>query len=56
MDTYAADADEVVEKLDLKDAVHIGHSTGGGEVTRYVASMGRAASRSGAYQRDSAAF
>ena len=38
MDTYADDAFEVVKKLDLKNAVHIGHSTGGGEVTRYVAS------------------
>jgi hypothetical protein len=37
MDTYADDAFEVVKKLDLKNAVHIGHSTGGGEVTRYVA-------------------
>ncbi len=40
MDTYADDAYEVVEKLDLKNAVHIGHSTGGGEVTRYVARHG----------------
>ncbi|HMI40556.1 MAG TPA: alpha/beta hydrolase [Sphingomicrobium sp.] len=37
MDTYAADVAELVEKLDLRDAVHIGHSTGGGEVARYVA-------------------
>jgi non-heme chloroperoxidase len=45
MDTYAADVAELVEMLDLHDAVHIGHSTGGGEVTRYVArhAMGRAA-------------
>ena len=41
MDTYAADAFEVVKALDLKDAVHIGHSTGGGEVTRYVAKYGK---------------
>ncbi|CAN5262197.1 hypothetical protein BH09PSE2_BH09PSE2_00630 [soil metagenome] len=41
MDTYAADAAAVVAKLDLKDAVHIGHSTGGGEVTRYVARFGQ---------------
>ena len=41
MDTYADDAYEVVKKLDLKDAVHIGHSTGGGEVTRYVARHGK---------------
>ena len=37
MDTYAADVDELVTALDLKNAVHIGHSTGGGEVIRYVA-------------------
>jgi non-heme chloroperoxidase len=41
MDTYAADVAEVVKALDLKDAVHIGHSTGGGEVTRYVARHGK---------------
>ena len=41
MDTYAADAAAVVEALDLKNAVHIGHSTGGGEVTRYVAKHGK---------------
>ncbi|MDV6330784.1 alpha/beta hydrolase [Asticcacaulis sp. 201] len=40
MDTYAADANAVVEHLDLKNAVHIGHSTGGGEVARYVARYG----------------
>jgi non-heme chloroperoxidase len=37
MDTYAADVAELAEALDLKDAVHIGHSTGGGEVAHYVA-------------------
>jgi len=37
MDTYAADVIELAAALDLKNAVHIGHSTGGGEVTRYVA-------------------
>jgi non-heme chloroperoxidase len=37
MDTYAADAAEVAKALDLRDAIHIGHSTGGGEVARYVA-------------------
>src|ERR1700749_3604993 len=41
MDTYAADVDELVTSLDLKNAVHIGHSTGGGEVTRYVARHGK---------------
>jgi non-heme chloroperoxidase len=40
MDTYAADVAELVEALDLKGSVHIGHSTGGGEVTRYVARHG----------------
>jgi non-heme chloroperoxidase len=39
MDHYAADASAVAEHLDLKNAVHIGHSTGGGEVTRYVAKL-----------------
>jgi non-heme chloroperoxidase len=37
MDTYAADMIELAATLDLKSAVHIGHSTGGGEVARYVA-------------------
>lgn len=37
MDTYAADVADMVNALDLKQAIHIGHSTGGGEVTRYVA-------------------
>ncbi|MGA9581143.1 MAG: alpha/beta hydrolase [Allosphingosinicella sp.] len=37
MDTYAADVAELTDALDLGDAVHIGHSTGGGEVARYVA-------------------
>ena len=37
IDTYAADVDELVTALDLKEAIHIGHSTGGGEVIRYVA-------------------
>jgi non-heme chloroperoxidase len=41
MDTYAADVAELVKALDLKNAVHIGHSTGGGEVTRYVARHGK---------------
>ena len=44
MDHYAADAAAVVEHLDLRNAVHIGHSTGGGEVTRYVARTARAGS------------
>lgn len=37
MDTYAADVAALADELDLRDAVHIGHSTGGGEVARYVA-------------------
>jgi non-heme chloroperoxidase len=41
MDHYAADVAAVVEHLDLKNAVHIGHSTGGGEVARYVARHGQ---------------
>lgn len=41
MDTYAADAAAVVDALDLKEAIHIGHSTGGGEVARYVARYGK---------------
>lgn len=45
MDHYAADAFAVVEHLDLKGAVHIGHSTGGGEVARYVARHGEPAGR-----------
>jgi len=40
MDTYAADMAELAAHLDLKGAVHIGHSTGGGEVARYVAKYG----------------
>ena len=45
MDHYAADAFAVAEHLDLKNAVHIGHSTGGGEVARYVAKYGQRAGR-----------
>ena len=41
MDHYAADAAAVVEHLGLRNAVHIGHSTGGGEATRYVARHGQ---------------
>ncbi|WP_298017818.1 alpha/beta hydrolase [uncultured Parasphingopyxis sp.] len=41
MDHYAADASAVVEHLDLRNSTHIGHSTGGGEVARYVAQYGQ---------------
>src|SRR6266446_3987214 len=41
MDHYAADAAAVVEHLDLRDVIHIGHSTGGGEATRYAARHGK---------------
>jgi non-heme chloroperoxidase len=40
MNHYAADASAVVEHLNLKNAIHVGHSTGGGEVARYVAKYG----------------
>ena len=40
MDTYAADVDALAAHLNLKDAIHVGHSTGGGEVARYVARYG----------------
>ena len=40
MDTYADDLAALVEKLDVKDAVHVGHSTGGGEVARYIGRHG----------------
>ena len=41
MDTYAADVDELVTHLGLTNAIHVGHSTGGGEVIRYVARHGK---------------
>ncbi len=40
LDTYADDLGELVEKLDLKKAIHVGHSTGGGEVARYIGRHG----------------
>ena len=40
MDTYADDLAKLVEALDLKDAIHVGHSTGGGEVARYLGRHG----------------
>jgi non-heme chloroperoxidase len=40
MDTYADDLATLVEALDLRNAIHVGHSTGGGEVARYVGRHG----------------
>ena len=40
MDTYASDLSELIEKLDLRDAVLVGHSTGGGVVARYIGNYG----------------
>src|SRR5438094_1689368 len=40
MDTYADDLAALVETLNLRDAIHVGHSTGGGEVTRYIGRHG----------------
>jgi non-heme chloroperoxidase len=40
MDTYADDLAELVRQLDLRDAIHVGHSTGGGEVVRYIGRHG----------------
>jgi non-heme chloroperoxidase len=40
MDTYADDLATLVKKLDLKNAIHVGHSTGGGEVARYIGRHG----------------
>ncbi|MFA5900258.1 MAG: alpha/beta hydrolase [Hyphomicrobium sp.] len=40
MDTYADDLAQLVERLDLTDAIHVGHSTGGGEVARYIGRHG----------------
>lgn len=40
MNTYADDMAALVEELDLADAIHIGHSTGGGEVARYIGRHG----------------
>src|SRR5260370_6107609 len=40
MDTYADDLAELTEALNLKDAIHVGHSTGGGEVVRYIGRHG----------------
>ena len=56
MDTYADDLAAVIETLDLHDVVLVGHSTGGGEVTRYIGRHGTVARRQGrAGRRDPAA-
>ena len=51
MDHYAADAAAVVEHLDLRNAVHIGHSTGGGEVVHYIARHGESHGMADALRR-----
>src|SRR6202162_5861509 len=48
MDTYADDLATLTEKLDLKDAIHVGHSTGGGEVVHYIARHGESRVAKGA--------
>ena len=56
MDTYADDLATLVAALDLRDAIHVGHSTGGGEVARYLGRHGTDARRQGrADQRGAAA-
>jgi len=40
VDTYADDLAALVEELDLHDAIHVGHSTGAGEVVRYIGRHG----------------
>ena len=56
MDHYADDLAAVVEHLDLKDAIHVGHSTGGGEVAHYLARHGRGrVVEGGPHQRRAAA-
>jgi len=53
LDTYADDLATLVEKLDLKNAVHVGHSTGGREVARYIGRHGSCPSGEGSpYRRD----
>ena len=56
MDTYADDLAALTEKLDLKNAIHVGHSTGGGEVARYIGRHGYKTCCHGcAHQRGAAA-
>ena len=55
MDTYAADVAQLAVHLELRDAIHVGHSTGGGEVARYVARHGEGTRREGGADRRGAA-
>ena len=55
MDHYAADLAALTAHLDLKNAVHVGDSTGGGEATHYVARHGESRWRGGVHQRGAAA-
>jgi len=51
MDTYADDLAALVHALDLKDAIHVGHSTGGGEVARYIGRHGTTRDRRSGYRQ-----
>ena len=56
LDHYSDDLTAVTDHLDLKDAIHIGHSTGGGEVVRYLARRGeKGVAEGGDHQRGAAA-
>jgi len=56
MGTYAADVDALAAHLGLRDAIHVGHSTGGGEVARYVAQHGMATVDADVINKDLLAF
>ena len=55
LDTYADDLATLVEMLDLKNAIHVGHSTGGGEVARYIGRHGTEPRRQGEADRSGTA-